>query len=67
MKNMVKKESGEFERQFESQREEKKVKISFFYKKESRVKMLDYQSLLAAKVATFNDRGKVSEYYFATI
>ncbi|WP_195439724.1 hypothetical protein [Parabacteroides goldsteinii] len=67
MKNMVKKENGEFERQFESQREEKKVKISFFYKKESRVKMLDYQSLLAAKVATFNDRGKVSEYYFATI
>ena len=67
MKNMVKKESGEFERQFESQREEKKVKISFFYKKESRVKMLDYQSLLAAKVATFNDRVKVSEYYFATI
>ena len=67
MKNMVKKESGEFERQFGSQREEKKVKISFFYKKESRVKMLDYQSLLAAKVATFNDRGKVSEYYFATI
>ena len=67
MKNMVKKESGEFERQFESQREEKKVKISFFYKKESRVKMLDYQALLAAKVATFNDRGKVSEYYFATI
>ena len=67
MKNMVKKENGEFERQFESQLEEKKVKISFFYKKESRVKMLDYQSLLAAKVATFNDRGKVSEYYFATI
>ena len=67
MKNMVKKESGEFERQFESQREEKKVKISFFYKKESHVKMLDYQALLAAKVATFNDRGKVSEYYFATI
>ena len=67
MKNMVKKESGEFERQFESQREEKKVKISFFYKKESHVKMLDYQALLAAKVATFNDRGKDSEYYFATI
>ena len=67
MKNMVKKESGEFERQFESQREEKKVKISFFYKKESRVKMLDYQALLAAKVVTFNDWGKVSEYYFATI
>ena len=67
MKNMVKIKSREFERQFESQREEKKVKISFFYKKESRVKMLDYQSLLAAKVATFNDRGKVSEYYFATI
>ena len=67
MKNMVKKESGEFERQFESQREEKKVKISFFYKKESRVKMLDYQSLLAAKVATFNDRSKVLRDYFITI
>ena len=36
-------------------------------KTESRVKLLDYQALLAAKVATFNDRGKVSEYYFATI
>ena len=59
MKNTVKIKNVEFERQFESQREEKKVKISFFYKKESRVKMLDYQSLLAAKVATFNDRGKV--------
>ena len=34
MKNMVKKENGEFERQFESQREEKKAKIPFFYKKE---------------------------------
>ena len=31
----VKKENGEFERQFESQREEKKAKIPFFYKKES--------------------------------
>ena len=38
MKNMVKKESGEFERQFESQREEKKAKIPFFYKKESLTK-----------------------------
>ena len=35
MKNTVKMESGEFERQFESQREEKKAKIPFFYKKES--------------------------------
>ena len=59
MKNTVKIKSREFERQFESQREAKKVKIPFFYKKESRVKMLDYQALLAAKVATFNDRGKV--------
>ena len=29
MKNMVKKESGEFERQFESQREEKKEENTF--------------------------------------
>ena len=34
MKKMVKIENEEFERQFESQREEKKVKLSFFYKKE---------------------------------
>ena len=67
MKNTVKMESGEFERQFESQREEKKAKISFFYKKERGVKLLDNLVLLAAKVATFNDRGKVSGYYFATI
>ena len=67
MKNTVKIKSVEFERQFESQREEKKVKIPFFYKKESGVKLLDNLVLLAAKVATFNDRGKVSGYYFATI
>ena len=34
MKKMVKIENEEFERQFESQREAKKVKIPFFYKKE---------------------------------
>ncbi|MEY8612449.1 hypothetical protein AALM74_25115 [Parabacteroides segnis] len=67
MKNTVKIENGEFKRQFESQREEKKAKISFFYKKESGVKLLDNRAITAAKVATFNDRGKVSRYYFATI
>ena len=35
MKNTVKIKREEFERQFESQREEEKVKIPFFYKKES--------------------------------
>ena len=67
MKKMVKIENEEFERQFESQREEKKAKISFFYKKERAVKWLDNRAIMAAKVATFNDRGKVSGYYFATI
>ena len=67
MKNTVKIENEEFDRQFESQREEKKAKISFFYKKESGVKLLDNRAITAAKVATFNDRGKVSGYYFATI
>ena len=67
MKNTVKIEIGELKRQFESQREEKKAKISFFYKKESGVKLLDNRAITAAKVATFNDRGKVSRYYFATI
>ena len=67
MKNTVKIENEEFDRQFESQREEKNAKISFFYKKESGVKLLDNRAITAAKVATFNDRGKVSGYYFATI
>ena len=67
MKNVVKIEIGESNDNMKLNGKKKKRKISFFYKKESRVKMLDYQSLLAAKVATFNDRGKVSEYYFATI
>ena len=67
MKKMVKIENEEFERQFESQREEKKAKISFFYKKERGVKLLDNRAITAAKVATFNDRGKVLRYYFATI
>ena len=35
MKNTVKIKNVEFERQFESQREAKKAKIPFFYKKES--------------------------------
>ena len=64
---MVKIKNGELERQFESQRKEKKAKIPFFYKKESGVKLLDNSAITAAKVATFNDRGKVSGYYFATI
>ena len=34
MKNTVKIKNEEFERQFESQREAKKAKFSFFYKKE---------------------------------
>ena len=67
MKNTVKIENEEFERQFESQWKEKKAKISFFYKKERAVKLLDNRAIMAAKVATFNDRGKVSGYYFATI
>ena len=67
MKNTVKIENEEFDRQFESQREEKKAKISFFYKKERGVKLLDNRAITAAKVATFNDRGKVLRYYFATI
>ena len=59
MKNTVKMENGEFERQFESQWEEKKAKISFFYKKERGVKLLDNRAITAAKVATFNDWSKV--------
>ena len=60
-------EYNKLEQQYESQWEEKKAKLSFFYKKERGVKLLDNLVLLAAKVATFNDRGKVSGYYFATI
>ena len=67
MKNMVKIEIGESNDNMKLNWKREERKISFFYKKESHVKMLDYQALLAAKVATFNDRGKDSEYYFATI
>jgi hypothetical protein len=66
-KKTVKMEYNNLEQQYESQWEEKKAKLSFFYKKERGVKLLDNLVLLAAKVATFNDRGKVSGYYFATI
>ena len=66
-KKTVKMEYNKLEQQYESQWEEKKAKLSFFYKKERGVKLLDNLVLLAAKVATFNDRGKVSGYYFATI
>ena len=59
MKNTVKIKNEEFERQFESQREEKKAKIPFFYKKERLYQMIDNLALSAAKVATFNDRSKV--------
>ena len=63
MKNMVKIEIGESNDNMKLNGKREERKISFFYKKESRVKMLDYQALLAAKVVTFNDRGKVPEYY----
>ena len=66
-KKTVKMEYNNLEQQYETQWEEKKAKLSFFYKKERGVKLLDNLVLLAAKVATFNDRGKVSGYYFATI
>ena len=52
-------EYNKLEQQYESQWKEKKAKISFFYKKERAVKLLDNRAILAAKVATFNDRGKV--------
>ena len=66
-KKTVKMEYNNLEQQYESQWEEKKAKLSFFYKKERGVKLLDNRAITAAKVATFNDRGKVLGYYFATI
>ena len=45
----------------------RKKNVSFLRRKRAGVKMLEKPALSAAKVATFNDRGKVSEYYFATI
>ena len=67
MKKTVKMKYNKLEQQYETQWKEKKAKISFFYKKERAVKLLDNRAIMAAKVATFNDRGKVSGYYFATI
>ena len=45
----------------------KKRKYLSFIRKRVYIKMIDNLVLSAAKVVTFNDRGKVSEYYFATI
>ena len=67
MKKTVKIKYNKLEQQYETQWKEKKAKISFFYKKERAVKLLDNRAIMAAKVATFNDRGKVLRYYFATI
>ncbi len=59
MKNVVKIEIGESNDNMKLNGKREERKISFFYKKESRVKMIDNLTLSAAKVATFNDRGKV--------
>ena len=45
----------------------RKTKISFFIKRETTIKLLDNPPLLAAKVATFNERSKVSGVYFRAI
>ena len=44
MKNVVKIEIGESNDNMKLNGKREERKISFFYKKESRVKMLDYQS-----------------------
>lgn len=49
MKKTVKMKYNKLEQQYETQWEEKKVKISFFYKKESTVKLIDNPALLALK------------------
>ena len=67
MKNEKKIGSNKFEQLGETQRIEKKTKLSFFCKKESGVKLLENPAITAAKVATFNDRDKVLRHYFATI
>ncbi|WP_455640616.1 hypothetical protein [Parabacteroides sp.] len=58
---------NKYKKQNESQQKGRKTKISFFYKRETTIKMLDNLSLLAAKVATFNEWSKVSGVYFTTI
>ena len=45
----------------------KKRKYLSFIRKRVYIKMIDNLVLSAAKVVTFNDRNKVSGYYFATI
>ena len=56
-----------YKKQNESQRKGRKTKISFFIKRETTIKLLDNPPLLAAKVATFNERSKVSGVYFRAI
>ena len=56
-----------FEQSNEIQNDMRETKISFLRRKRAGVKMLEKLSLTAAKVATFNDRSKVSGYLFDTI
>ena len=67
MKNEAKIKKNDFEQSNEIQTYRRGMKISFLPRKRASIKMLEKLALLGAKVATFNDRGKVSGYYFATI
>ena len=67
MKNEQKIKMNEFEQSNEIQNDRRETKISFLRRKRAGVKMLEKLSLTAAKVATFNDRCKVSGYLFDTI
>ena len=67
MKKEQKIKMNEFEQSNEIQNDRRETKISFLRRKRAGVKMLEKLALSAAKVATFNDRSKVSGYLFDTI
>ena len=56
-----------YKQQSEAQQGRAKIKISLFSKRETTIKLLEYPSISAAKVATFNEWSNVFKVYFATI
>ena len=55
-----------FEQSNEIQNDKIETKISLLKTKRAGIKMLEKPALSAAKVATFNDKGKVLGYIFDT-
>ena len=59
MKTEIKKKTKKFEQSNDIQTGRRETKISFLRRKRRSVKLLENRAILAAKVATFNDKGNI--------